>query len=196
MAQNITNHNQHTMRLFSKQANRLYLNESERNSFKSCATEQNTKIQYLCLILLYTGCRLSEALNLRLCDIALDEGCIAINSLKKRNKQHVRQVPVPSSLLHDIHTQFTDSELQQKLFSIGRTTAWKQVKHVMSCAGIEGQHASPKGLRHSFGVHCAFSNIPMTLTQRWLGHADIKTTAIYYQICGIEELQMAQRMWE
>lgn len=55
--------------------------------------------------------------------------------------------------------------------------------------------APPKGLRHFFGVHCAFSNIPISLCQRWMGHADMRTTAIYYQIVGKEEREMAKRMW-
>ena len=195
MAQNITNPNQHSMRLYSKQANRLYLNEAERIYFRCFAEIQRENTQFLCLILLYTGCRLSEALNLRLSDIQIDEGCIAIKSLKKRNKHHVRQVPVPQSLLHDIYVEFGNQPASLKLFSFSRTTAWTRVKYVMSIAGIEGQHATPKGLRHSFGVHCAFANVAMTLCQKWMGHADIKTTAIYYQIVGKEELEMAKRMW-
>lgn len=183
------------MRLYSTQAKRLYVNEAERIMFRAFAELQRPEKKFLCLILFYTGCRISEALNLRLCDIQIDEGCIAVKSLKKRDKHHVRQVPVPYSLLHDIHVEFKDNHADIRLFSYCRTTAWTYVKDVMNYAGIEGQHATPKGLRHSFGVHCAFANIPMTLTQRWLGHADIKTTAIYYQIVGKEELQMAQRMW-
>ena len=195
MAQNITNPNQHSMRLYSKQANRLYLNEQERIQFKAVSEKQPANTKYLCLILLYTGCRLSEALNLRLCDIQLDEGCIAINSLKKRDKQHVRQVPIPQSLLQGIHTHFEEKHSELKLFAMCRTTAWAKIKAVMQNEGIDGTHATPKGLRHSFGVHCAFSNVAMSLCQKWMGHADIKTTAIYYQIVGKEELEMAKRMW-
>lgn len=138
MAQNITNPKQHSMRLYSKQANRLYLNEAERIRFRAFAELQREDKQFLCLILLYTGCRISEALNLRLCDIQIDEGCIAINSLKKRDKQHIRQVPVPYSLLRDIHVQFKDTDPKLKLFSMSRTTAWTYIKQVMSYAQIEG----------------------------------------------------------
>jgi len=183
------------MRLYSKHANRLYLNERERIYFRAFAEVQIEDTQFLCLILLYTGCRISEALNLRLCDIQIDEGCIAINSLKKRDKSHVRQVPVPQSLLHDIHIHYSNTPQQTKLFTLCRTTAWARVKAIMKYATIDGQHATPKGLRHSFGVHCAFANVAMPLCQKWMGHADIKTTAIYYQIVGAEELKMAARLW-
>jgi hypothetical protein len=65
----------------------------------------------------------------------------------------------------------------------------------MQAAGISGAHASPKGLRHAFGVCAIQSNIPLNLIQRWLGHADIKTTTIYTDAMGPEEREFASRMW-
>ena len=183
------------MRLYSIQSQRLYLNNAERKQFKKAAKEQNHTTRLLCLTLLYTGCRVSEALNLRLCDLQVESGIIAITSLKKRDKHHVREVPVPIKFIEELAGAFRHQNPKLKLWSIHRTTAWRQVCNVMKQAGIEGCHATPKGLRHSFGVHCAFSNIAMTLCQKWMGHADIKTTAIYYQIVGKEELEMAKRMW-
>lgn len=106
----------------------------------------------------------------------------------------MREMPVPQEFLNqlaDDYSGFSDRKLWQQT----RSTAWRQVKAVMHKAGIVGVRASPKGLRHSFGVHCAFRNVPMSLAQKWLGHADIKTTAIYYQIVGEEEREMARRLW-
>jgi site-specific recombinase XerD len=62
-------------------------------------------------------------------------------------------------------------------------------------AGITNLPASPKGLRHAFGVHAVFSGIPLDLIQKWLGHEDIETTAIYTNVLGAEERQVAARMW-
>ena len=152
------------------------------------------EIRFLGLILLYTGCRLSEALNITTDDIQWSEGIVAIKSLKKRNAKHIREVPVPFAFLNRI--QQTHIGSKQKIIGMSRTTAWRQIKAIMCKAGITGTHATPKGLRHSFGVHCAFSNIPMPLCQRWMGHADMRTTAIYYQIVGKEEREMAERLWK
>jgi len=55
----------------------------------------------------------------------------------------------------------------------------RYVKAVMAAAGIAGLCASPKGLQHRFGVHAVRSGVPLNLLQRWLGHEDIATTAIY-----------------
>lgn len=74
-------------------------------------------------------------------------------------------------------------------------TAYRHVTSVMSSAGIVGTHASPKGLRHTFGVNAVQSGVPLNMLQRWLGHADIKTTSIYANALGPEERAIACKMW-
>src|ERR1044071_3936210 len=70
------------------------------------------------------------------------------------------------------------------------------VKVVMREASIaEGPHMTPKGLRHSFGIHAIRSGVPLNLVQRWLGHASMTTTAIYLDALGEEEREIAARMW-
>ena len=49
----------------------------------------------------------------------------------------------------------------------------------MQRAGIDGPQASPKGLRHAFGVAAVQAGIPLNMVQKWLGHAQLSTTAIY-----------------
>ena len=39
-----------------------------------------------------------------------------------------------------------------RLWPWGRMTGWRVVHRVMQDAGLAGPHASPKGLRHGFGV--------------------------------------------
>ena len=65
----------------------------------------------------------------------------------------------------------------------------------MEKAGIEGDHATPKGLRHGFGVRAVTTGVPLSSLQRWLGHAQLSTTAIYAQAVGEEEKELASRMW-
>jgi integrase/recombinase XerD len=52
-----------------------------------------------------------------------------------------------------------------------------------------------EGVRHSFGVNAFQSNVPPHLVQRWLGHASLRTTAIYGDVMGSEERSFAERMW-
>ena len=39
------------------------------------------------------------------------------------------------------------------------------------------------------------TGVQLNLLQRWLGHADIATTAIYADAMGAEEREIAARMW-
>lgn len=55
--------------------------------------------------------------------------------------------------------------------------------------------ATPKGLRHSFGVTSIKNNVPVAMAQRWLGHSRIDTTLIYQQAVGAEERAFATRLW-
>ena len=73
--------------------------------------------------------------------------------------------------------------------------AWRRVQEVMRSAGIAGPQASPKGLRHDFGVAAVQADVPLNLVQRWLGHADLATIAIYVDAVGIEERALAAKMW-
>jgi site-specific recombinase XerD len=78
-----------------------------------------------------------------------------------------------------------------------RSRAWQLVNAVMADAAINaGLHATPKGLRHGFGLHAVHSGVPINLVQRWLGHARMQTTCIYLQAVGWEEREIASRMWD
>ena len=121
-------------------------------------------------------------------------------SLKKRGRLAVRLVPVPLFLLRRIvrvHglARLDAAASRTRLWPWGRTRAWQLVKSVMAEAGIVDLPASPKGLRHGFGVHAVLSGVPITLVQKWLGHEDVATTAIYTNVLGPEERAIAARMW-
>lgn len=55
--------------------------------------------------------------------------------------------------------------------------------------------ATPIGLRQRFGVAAVSARIPLNLIQKWLGHAQLSTTAIYADAVGAEEENIASKMW-
>jgi site-specific recombinase XerD len=182
--------------LRSQAGQRKYLNSDERARFLVAAQRVSPEVRTFCLTLVYTGCRVSEALNLTGADIELTSGLIAIRSLKKRHVVAVREIPVPSSLLDELaEVHSLSAMVSYRLWPWGRTRGWQAVKRVMNEAGISSLPASPKGLRHAFGVHAVLSGVPLNLIQKWLGHADIATTAIYTNVLGPEERRVAERMW-
>jgi len=188
-------HQTSEMRLYSSSRQRLYLNASERQRFEHAARQEEPRICTLCLCLLYTGCRISEAINLTVDDIQFDEAMVLIDSLKKRDKTHIRQVPVPEIFAQQVQDWLVSKPHHLKLWPVDRATAWRWVKGVMREADIHGKQATAKGLRHSFGINAVMNYIPLNVVQKWMGHADMRTTAIYAQVHGPEERQLAERMW-
>jgi site-specific recombinase XerD len=65
----------------------------------------------------------------------------------------------------------------------------------MENAGIRGIRATPRGLRHAFGVGTLGAGVPLNIVQRLLGHSSIKTTTIYTEACGPDEQAIVARFW-
>jgi len=193
------------MRLYDVAGNRLYLTVEERDRFLSWAAKASPPIRTLCETLAFTGCRISEALELTPGRVRLDEQQIVLRSLKKRREDIYRAVPVPADYLDRLNMVHRIRESQRRrkhvevpLWSWSRQHASTFIiKAVMADAGIiAGPHRTAKGLRHAFGVNAITRNVPLNMLQKWLGHADIKTTAIYANAIGAEEHAIAARMWE
>jgi integrase len=184
--------------LYTAQGERKYLNPAERRRFLAAAKRcPRRKLRTLCLTLAYTGCRLSEALALRPHNIDRAGGFLAVRSLKKRKGLTVvREIPVPPDLIRALESNHDLADDACRLWPWCRSQAWRLIKALMLAAGIpHGIHATPKGLRHGFGVHAISSGVPINLVQRWLGHSRMETTAIYLQAIGREERKIAARMW-
>lgn len=191
------------MRLYGVGQQRLYINASERVRFLQAAEQAEPEVRTLCLTLTYTGCRISEALALTPLSIQAEARLITIHTLKRRKANVVREVPVPQVLIsalraiHDIHASDQGKPLwQHKGVRVCRSTAYRWIKAVMTQAGIEGAQASPKGLRHGYGIHAIRSGVQLNMLQKWMGHSSMDTTAIYANAIGAEELAIADRMWE
>jgi len=189
------------VKLFNEDGQRKYLSAAERKAFKNAAEKQPREVRTFCLVLYYTGCRVSEALALTQQRIDCEENTITFESLKKRQHGVFRSVPVPSSLIdildlvHGLH-EAAPNHQKKRLWTWSRMTAYRKVKAVMEVAGLDGVKATPKGLRHAFGVACNQKGVQLNMAQKWLGHADIRTTAIYSDAVGQEERNVAQRLWE
>jgi integrase len=135
----------------------------------------------LCMTLAYGGCRLSEALALTADRVDLAGGLLLFGNLKKRRRGIHRAVSVPPSLLdaldlvHGIRKQQgrRGKGRDVRLWPWSRMTGWRVVHRVMQDAGLAGPHASPKGLRHGFGVQAVSKGIALNMVQKWLGHAQL-----------------------
>jgi integrase len=190
------------MSLYGPTGSRQYLNAAERRRFIKAARRAPLDVQLFCLTLSLTGGRISEILALTPAAIDIDSGVANITTLKRRKPGIVRQVPLPRGVLDELNhvfkirrSQHDPDSAYRRIWRWSRTTAWRRVKEVMAAAGISGTPAMPKGLRHGFGVNAFQSLVPPHLVQRWLGHASLRTTAIYGDVIGPEERAFAARMW-
>jgi integrase/recombinase XerD len=188
--------------LYDPQGNRKYLTKTERQAFIDAARRATPEIETFCLTLTYTGARISEVLALVPLRIDTSANAIVIECLKKRKRGVYRAIPVPTGLLdrlnevHGIERLRGISEATgQRIWRWSRTTAWNRVRTIMRAAAILDGPAMPKALRHAFGVRGTQAGVPLNIIQKWLGHADIQTTAIYTNVMGDEERALAERMW-
>ena len=188
--------------LFLGNGSRKYLNPEERRLVLQVARGLGNDVGLFCWILVETGCRISEALALTWRSIDIDNGAIVFSCLKKRRTGVYRSVPVSEALTASLDRRFRIRDRLRKvpvadarLWEWCRMTAYRYICDVMRSAGVHGPQASPKGLRHGFGIAAVSNGVPLNLVQRWLGHADLKTTTIYTNACGPEERLLAERMW-
>lgn len=189
--------------LYDARGNRKYLTVTERGAFLKAAKEMPPEVRTFCLMLAYTGARVSEVLALTPRRFDFRARLVVIESLKKRRRGIYRAIPVPAGLLAEIdrvhalgRAKQDDVFADQRIWRWCRTTSWNYVKTCMALAEISGAQAMPKGLRHSFGVGTVQAGVPLNLLKKWLGHARLSTTEIYAEAVGAEEQAIANRFWQ
>jgi integrase/recombinase XerD len=179
---------------YDREGRRKYLTRAEGQRFLEQVVRLSRPHALFGLTLYYTGCRITEALSLRPENLDSDTNVIRIQSLKKRRRKEVRRIPLPEFLVTELRNAGASDE-SQRFWPFSRTTGWRIIKRVMGDAGISGIHATTKGLRHGFGVRGALEQIPVSLIQNWMGHADSTTTAIYLDVQDEEERALIEKTW-
>ena len=183
--------------MFDLSGRRKYLNKAEQKAYFRVARKiKNKSERAFCLMLYYTGCRISEALNLRPGSLDVSERSVVIETLKRRQKGVYRAVPISSDFVRLIWSVIQGVDASGRIWHFSRSTGYRLIKSCMKAARISGAMASPKGLRHGFAVSCIRESIPLTIVKKWLGHARLETTAIYLGVTGHEERALAKRLWK
>ena len=182
--------------LYDAQGLRKYLTSRERRRFRTQAEKLPPLKRNFCLMLYYTGCRISEALELTPERIDLSSGVVIIRTLKRRRSNVYRAIPLPMDYLKTLVAMSEAKAPDERLWRFSRKTAYRTVKAVMRASDITGIHACPKGLRHGFGIACVEANILLPTIAKWMGHSSIETTSIYLNVIGKEERTLAKRTWK
>lgn len=186
--------------LLDNQGSRKYLNRFERKIFYHACKTLPLEKRLFCLMLYYTGARISEIVELQVKQLDFMDKTVIIRTLKRRSDNIYRQMPLPKFILSELlamldNRQKLDIDTNGRLWTFQTRTASRYVKDVMNASGIYGIHACAKGLRHGFAVH-AVNLVPITKVRDWMGHASLETTAIYLQVSGTEDREWAEKLWD
>jgi integrase len=172
------------------------LNRTERKAYRRViGAERDLARRAFMLTVFHTGCRISEALNLLAGRIDGTANAVVFETLKRRKRGCFRAVPLPETLTRALLDVAAEKSANAKVWGFSRSTAYRMIKAKMDEAKITGGMAMPKGLRHGLAVACISANIPLPTIKKWLGHARLDTTAIYLDVLGDEERELAKRLW-
>ncbi len=139
--------------------------------------DTNNFRDYLIINLLWrTGMRVSELIKLEYNSLDFDNGFINVK-WSKRDKS--RRIPIDNDTLRSLKQYSNQNKITERLFPLTRQRAFQILKRHSNEAGFNNVH--PHTMRHSFSVNCVRQGVDIITLQKWLGHSDPKTTAIYLQ---------------
>lgn len=142
----------------------------------------NLKHRVMVMLAYSGGLRVSEVVNLRVCDIDSKRMMIRIE-LGKGQKD--RYVPLSQTLLQWLRFYWKVARPTSYLFPgktpgmpMSRASMHKAIASARRAAGIS-KIVNPRMLRHSFATHLLDSGTNIRIIQALLGHRSLNTTALY-----------------
>ena len=155
------------------------LSEEEVARLLAVATKPQDRL--LLLLLVSTGLRSRELLNLRVEDVDLAKGIIRVRSAKYGKE---RLVTAPREVFELLGAWIKLNRLgpKDKLFKISYSALHKKVKKLAKKAGIDLSKVRPHVFRHTFATLAIKKGLSLPSLQRLLGHSDIRTTQVYLHL--------------
>ncbi len=150
----------------------------ERMDDKNLATVDRTRARgkALCLVMLYSGLRISDTAKLRRDAVDLETGKLLLRVMKTGVPLYVRlgrpAVEALAALPHEGEYFFWSGRS-----STVEGTARKTIGRILAAAGVEGY---PHRFRDTFSVRLLEKGEDLRTVQLLLGHASIQTTERYY----------------
>ncbi|TGM04968.1 site-specific tyrosine recombinase XerD [Leptospira jelokensis] len=167
-----------------------YLTQTEiEELFRNIKEDNLYELRDKCIFeLLYSsGLRISEACNLKMSDIDMENMTITVEG--KGGRQ--RLVPFGEKSLEILKRYLTESRTEilkkricdfvfvsKKGSYINRKSVWRLLNHYIKRTKIK-KKVTPHTLRHSFATHLLENHADLKSVQELLGHIDISTTQIY-----------------
>ena len=146
------------------------------------------------LVMWRAGLRVSEALDLQLRDLLLDDPNPVLRVRRGKGNQ-ARLVPVHPELSAALRTAIdyapstagSRRPADTSLFTVRRRTVSRWIAQALEGAARAGaldgdRHISAHTFRHSYARHMLANGVPINVLSRWLGHRSIDTTLVYLEL--------------
>lgn len=162
----------------------------------------------LILVAVRTGLRLGELQELRGRDVLFGSGQPTLRVTRQLRGQgktaqvaapkhgRYRSVPLTRAVAGELRLR--GARHRELVFSNedGTALSKRQIGAALGRLGKDllGRHVHPHLLRHTFASHAAMSGVHMPVLQRWLGHADLKTTLRYAHLAPGAGDEMIERL--
>ncbi|GAA8799433.1 tyrosine recombinase XerH [Helicobacter pylori] len=163
-----------------------------------------TRNRLLIKIIVFTGMRSNEALQLKIKDFTLENGCYTILIKGKGDKYravmlkafHIESLLKEWLIERELYPVKNDLLFcNQKGSALTQAYLYKQVEHIINFAGLRREKNGAHMLRHSFATLLYQKRHDLILVQEALGHASLNTSRIYTHF-DKERLKEAASIWE
>ncbi|ADU79890.1 tyrosine recombinase XerH [Helicobacter pylori] len=168
-------------------------------SAKVCARNR-----LLIKIIVFTGMRSNEALQLKIKDFTLENGCYTILIKGKGDKYravmlkafHIESLLKEWLIERELYPVKNDLLFcNQKGSALTQAYLYRQVERIINFAGLRREKNGAHMLRHSFATLLYQKRHDLILVQEALGHASLNTSRIYTHF-DKERLKEAASIWE
>lgn len=146
------------------------------------------------MLLLHTGLRVNELVELRLGDVHFDHPGTHL-TVKNGRHGEIRKVPLEGELRHALYEYLSvrpnvEGEARLFLSREGRSLSKRSVQRVVSAraraAGLEG--VSPQALRRTYASRLLATTGDLALVSQRLGHQNLATTTRYLNTLAKEQV--------
>ncbi len=169
---------------FAKTSKKLPIVLSRKEINNIIKSIDNRKHKLLISLSYGAGLRVSEAINLKIKDLNLEELTIHIKDAKgKRDRITI----FPEKLKNDLRELTVLKNMNDYVFASERggklteRSAQKVFENALKKSGIQ-KDATFHSLRHSFATHLLENGVGVRYIQELLGHQNIRTTQLYTQV--------------
>lgn len=147
-------------------------------------------------VLYFTGCRISEGIQIRWIDIV--GNTIILRKSNTKGKKSTREIPVPQYLVEEIYKLPNEGAYvfagRSGQGHIHRTTATYHLSYACKCLGLRNQFSS-HGYRRTAITRLHKNNVPLKVIMKISGHSTLGALQRYIDVDDAEIVAAVKNLW-